>query len=113
MTKSEPKTAEPTVESSTPKTYAPPNPAPKMVPAPSITPGHRRLSPSELELVAKTRAVGEACKDLFAAMNAASQAEESSGERVEIDPRCAAHARTQLQDGLMWATRAITRPTHF
>lgn len=74
-------------------------------PATPVTPiaGYRSLSHAELDAINRIKAVGNGVGvllDEVAAMPA-------------VDPRAMAIARTELQTGFMWLTRAIARPDGF
>lgn len=64
--------------------------------------GYRDLSAAEIAAMNEVKVQGEALSGLI------DQVQESGG-----DPRCIATARTQLQTGLMWLTRAIAKPAGF
>lgn len=70
--------------------------------SPTDVAGYRMLSGEEVALVNKVKALGEQ-------LSALAKEAESSG----ADPRTLALARTNLQQGCMWLTRSITKPTTF
>lgn len=64
--------------------------------------GYRDLSAAEIAAMNEVKAHGEATAALL------DKVADAGG-----DPRCIATARTQLQTGQMWLTRAIAQPEGF
>lgn len=65
--------------------------------------GYRRLSEEEIALGNEVKRMGSYVELLI----------EKLTSRPGIDQRAVAVARTELQTGFMWLTRAITKPTSF
>ncbi len=65
-------------------------------------PGYRELTKAEAASVQRVRDLGRACEALLSDIN-----------REGGDGRWASIAKTHMQEGLMAATRAITKPTFF
>ncbi len=65
--------------------------------------GYRDLSEAEIALMNEVKGMGAQLALLV----------EKVQKTPDIDPRCAAIAKTELQTGLMWLTRAIARPEGF
>ena len=78
-------------------------------PAPVYTPpaikGYRKLTREELDAVNYVKTVGE---NIEYAINTIAAANPSG-----LEPRALALAKTNLQQGLMWLTRSITKPETF
>lgn len=72
--------------------------------------GYRELNQAEIDLVNEIKAQAANVGSLVDKMRILT-AKEPFPEG--LDPRCLAHARTQLQDGFMWLTRAVTKPESF
>jgi hypothetical protein len=70
-----------------------------------VTPisGYRALSPAELDAINRIKAVGNGIGVLL----------DEVAAMPGIDLRALAIARTELQTGFMWLTRAIARPDGF
>lgn len=65
--------------------------------------GYRDLTATEIDYMNQVKEIGEALKDLLYDI-----------EQIEgIDQRAVEIARTELQTGCMWLTRAIARPNSF
>lgn len=65
--------------------------------------GYRDLSQAEIDLMNLVKEHGNSIGDVCAAVEAL----------PEADKRAASIAKTHLQTGLMWLTRAIARPQSF
>ena len=65
--------------------------------------GYRDLSQSEIDLMNEGKALAEKCGEFIAKLEADST----------TDKRCASLGKTNLQQGFMWAIRAIAQPTTF
>lgn len=65
--------------------------------------GHRQLSQAEVDAINTIKAKGDELGALLA----------EAGQLPGVDGRAMAIARTELQTGLMWAVRAVARPTNF
>lgn len=65
--------------------------------------GYRDLSQSEIDLMNEGKELAESCKEFLSKVNSLE----------ETDKRCSALAQTNLQQGFMWAIRAIARPETF
>jgi hypothetical protein len=65
--------------------------------------GYRDLSEEEVALMNECKELAIQCGELIKKLSSID----------EIDHRSAALAKTNLQQGFMWATRAIARPTTF
>jgi len=65
--------------------------------------GYRELTASEIDEMNRVKALAEKCREAL--------------DRLELlpdaDKRSAALAKTNLQQGFMWAVRAIARPETF
>ena len=74
-------------------------------PQPVYTPppikGYRKLTQAELDDVNFVKAIGEDIEARIHALGA------------QLEPRALALAKTNLQQGLMWLTRSITKPETF
>jgi hypothetical protein len=77
--------------------------------APVIT-GYRTLSQDEINAVNYTKDIGRIFLKLFSDLD---DQHNNPDCEVELDRRWIAIARTHFQQGLMAATRAITRPKGF
>lgn len=64
--------------------------------------GYRDLSPWEVEQMNLVKAVGNSVGEMIATL-----------EQLPLDQRWVAIAKTQLQQGIMAAVRAIAQPTSF
>lgn len=65
--------------------------------------GYRDLSQEEIDLMNECKALAEKCGEFIAKL-----------ERVEnTDKRNVALGKTNLQQGFMWAIRAVAQPTTF
>lgn len=64
--------------------------------------GYRDLSAAEIAAMNEVKAQGEVLAGLL-----------DKVQDAGVDPHCIATARTQLQTGLMWLTRAIAKPEGF
>ena len=85
-----------------------------------MTPGHRVMSPEQIALIDKVRALGVAIegvvnevKHLHLVQNALGMPEETARINAAQPERWLAMARTDLQVGLMKLTRAVAQPTFF
>lgn len=65
--------------------------------------GYRELSQSEIDLMNEGKALAEKCGEFIAKLEA----------DKSLDQRCAALGKTNLQQGFMWAIRAVAQPTTF
>ena len=65
--------------------------------------GYRDLSQEEIDLMNEVKAKGEELGEMIAKLRAL----------PELDQRCVSLAFTDLQRGIMYAVRAIARPTTF
>ena len=65
--------------------------------------GYRELTKVEIDAMNVIKARGEQLSQLL----------DDLGNLPDVDKRALAIARTELQTGLMWATRAVARPTNF
>lgn len=65
--------------------------------------GYRDLTQEEIDLMNEVKAHGDKFGELLAGV----------GQLPDIDPRALAIGKTELQTGVMWAVRAIARPTTF
>jgi hypothetical protein len=65
--------------------------------------GYRDLTEAEIALMNEVKATGATMAALV----------DKIQKTPDIDPRCAAIAKTELQTGLMWLVRAIARPEGF
>lgn len=62
--------------------------------------GYRDLSQAEIDLMNEVKGLEQQVGQLWQRVKALDQ----------VDGRCVAHARTQLQDGFMWLVRGIAQP---
>lgn len=74
---------------------------PQPVYTPPAIKGYRKLTQAELDDVNFVKAIGE---DIEARIQALG---------TQLEPRALALAKTNLQQGLMWLTRSITKPETF
>ncbi len=65
--------------------------------------GYRELTQLEINAMNIIKARGEQLSQLL----------DDLGDLPDVDKRALAIARTELQTGLMWAVRAVARPTSF
>ncbi|MFN7306967.1 MAG: hypothetical protein ACK5TQ_10350 [Acetobacteraceae bacterium] len=65
--------------------------------------GYRELTEVEINAMNIIKARGEQLAQLL----------DDLGNLPDVDKRALAIARTEFQTGLMWATRAVARPTNF
>jgi len=65
--------------------------------------GYRDLSQAEIDLMNEGKALAEKCGEFIAKLQA----------NHEADQRNVALGKTNLQQGFMWAIRAIAQPTTF
>ncbi len=65
--------------------------------------GYRKLTAQEIELINEIK---DQANNLGAAV-------EMIGQMPDVDKRALAIAKTELQTGFMWLTRAIARPAGF
>jgi hypothetical protein len=65
--------------------------------------GYRKLTPDEVQHVNDLKEFGDEIGRLL----------DTVGTIPDVDKRALAIARTELQTGMMWLVRAITRPTGF
>ena len=65
--------------------------------------GYRDLSQEEIDLMNEGKALAEKCGEFIAKLEA----------DTTTDKRCAALGKTNLQQGFMWAIRAVAQPTTF
>lgn len=65
--------------------------------------GYRDLSQQEIDEMNRLKALAEECREAL----------EKVGNLSEADQRSVALAKTNLQQGFMWAVRAIARPGTF
>lgn len=65
--------------------------------------GYRDLSQAEIDLMNEGKALAEKCGEFIAKLEA----------DPETDKRCAALGKTNLQQGFMWAIRAVAKSTTF
>lgn len=65
--------------------------------------GYRKLSDDEVAAANEVKRIASYVEKLV----------ENMTSRVGVDQRAVAIARTELQTGFMWLTRAITKPTSF
>ena len=65
--------------------------------------GYRDLSQQEIDLMNEGKALAEQCGEYISKLEA----------NQEIDKSNAALAKTNLQQGFMWAVRSIAQPTTF
>jgi hypothetical protein len=72
---------------------------------PSETPGHKVLTEDQKQAVTDLRRLGAEAQILLAAL--------ALCKGMDVDPRWLAIARTNLQEGLMAAVRAVTKPDFF
>lgn len=66
--------------------------------------GYRELSQEEIDLMNEIKELGEKCGALMDKLRDSSQ---------PSDLRCVSLAKTNLQQGFMWAIRAVAQPTTF
>jgi len=65
--------------------------------------GYRDLSQEEIDLINEGKALAQQCGEFIAKL-----------EAIEFtDKRCVALGKTNLQQGFMWAIRAVAQPTTF
>ena len=69
----------------------------------SATPGHKTLTPEQIENVNLIRGEGRCLDNLITILR----------ENPEVDQRWLSIAATDLQKGLMALTRAVTKPDFF
>lgn len=65
--------------------------------------GHRDLSQEEIDLMNEGKALAQQCGDFIAKLEAIES----------TDKRNVALGKTNLQQGFMWAIRAVAQPTTF
>jgi len=65
--------------------------------------GYRDLSQEEIDLMNEGKELAEKCRLFIEKIESIS----------ETDKRCASLGRTNLQQGFMWAVRAVARPETF
>ena len=65
--------------------------------------GYRELTAAEIHAMNRLKAKGEELRELL----------DEIGKLPGVEHRPLAIARTELQTGLMWAVRAVARPTTF
>ena len=65
--------------------------------------GYRDLTQEEISLMNEGKDLAEKCKDYLTKVDAL----------AETDKRCSALAKTNLQQGFMWAVRSVARPESF
>ena len=65
--------------------------------------GYRELTQLEINAMNIIKARGEQLSQLL----------DDLGDLPDVDKRALAIARTELQTGMMWAVRAVARPTSF
>ena len=65
--------------------------------------GYRELSREEIDLVNEGKRLAQECGEFIERLEA----------MESLDQRCVSLGKTNLQQGFMWATRGITRPTTF
>ncbi len=88
--------------------------------SPSMTPGHRVMTPEQIALIEKVRALGIAIEGVLNEVDMSIDDQKRLGI-VEINTRIIAGeptrwlamARTDLQVGLMKLTRAVAQPEFF
>lgn len=65
--------------------------------------GYRDLSQGEIDLMNEAKALAEQCGAFI----------EKLEQKMELDHRCVALGKTNLQQGFMWTIRGIAQPTTF
>ena len=65
--------------------------------------GYRKQSVEEIDLVNEGKRLAQKCGEFIERLEA----------MESLDQRCVSLGKTNLQQGFMWATRGITRPTTF
>lgn len=65
--------------------------------------GYRDLSQAEIDMMNEAKELAEKCGALIAKLEA----------DPTTDKRCVALGKTNLQQGFMWAIRAVAQPTTF
>lgn len=65
--------------------------------------GYRELTQEEIDLMNEAKDLAEKCGQLITKLE----------NRMDTDKRCVALGKTNLQQGFMWAIRAVARPTTF
>lgn len=65
--------------------------------------GYRGLSQQEIDLMNEGKALAEQCRQFIEKLQA----------HPETDKRCVSLGQTNLQQGFMWAIRAVAKPTTF
>ncbi len=68
--------------------------------------GHNTLTEDELVAINEIKELAIKCGEAVEKL-------ESEGQLLQIDKRSLSLAKTNLQQGFMWATRAIAKPTTF
>lgn len=67
--------------------------------------GYRDLSQQEIDAMNDIKALGNSLGNFLEAL--------AANPDVDTDPRMISLAKTNLQEGLMWAVRAVAQPTSF
>lgn len=67
--------------------------------------GYRDLSQKEIGAMNDIKAMGNSIGNFLEAL--------AKNPDVDTDPRMISLAKTNLQEGLMWAVRAVAQPTSF
>lgn len=79
--------------------------------------GFRDLSAAEIGLMNEVKELAERVGQLVEKLRTSDYMGSTNDPLLEIrataDPRCVAHARTQLQDGFMWLSRSVAKPESF
>lgn len=65
--------------------------------------GYRELTQEEIDLMNEAKDLAEKCGQLITKLE----------NRMDTDKRCVALGKTNLQQGFMWAIRAVAKPTTF
>jgi len=65
--------------------------------------GYRDLSIEEIELMNEIKAQGEKLKEMITNLQ----------RNPDLDQRSVSIAKTELQNGIMWAVRSVARPESF
>jgi hypothetical protein len=65
--------------------------------------GYRDLSQQEIDLMNEGKALAEKCGEFIAKLES----------NDSTDKRCVSLGKTNLQQGFMWAIRAVAQPTSF
>jgi len=66
-------------------------------------PGYRDLTQAEIDLIVELKGVSATLKTVVEDLQA----------MPELDQRCVSIAKTNLQQGMMWAVKAVAKPEGF